>query len=199
MGYQSTGFLSGVPITIKDIDDIKNCDILVLPGGADIHPSLYGEAVGLAQVGAEPSPMDILHWEATKEAIRLGKGLFGICRGAQLLCAFAGGTLFQHVTGHGGTDHQIVTDTGLEFISNSCHHQAMRLDKRAVLLAQTKEKIATRRFDALGQVETSEPEVEGAWWPDINAVGLQGHPEWMPFTSPMAKYARYMIGEYLTV
>lgn len=189
-----------VHCTCIDALDVKDKDIILLYGGEDISPSLYGQKAIRSAANDIPSFRDKREWEITKEAVRLGKPIFGICRGAQMLCIYGGGTLFQHVDGHSQEGHTLKTITGHSIFTNSCHHQAMRLDTDAVLIAETDKKIAKYRFtDQEKAIESDEPEVEMAWWPHLNAVGVQGHPEWLGYTSQMMKYCSFLIKEYLGV
>jgi putative glutamine amidotransferase len=85
---------------------VGRLDGLLIPGGWDVDPALYGQ---------EPHPAtDAPHiardaWEQAliREALRQDIPLLCICRGAQLLNVTLGGTLHQHlpdVIGHG--EHQ---------------------------------------------------------------------------------------------
>jgi anthranilate/para-aminobenzoate synthase component II len=191
----------GIHCTVLDHHDVKDKDIILLYGGEDISPSLYGQKLGRSHATEKPSYRDKMEFEVVKEAVRLGKPIFGICRGAQLLCIYAGGTLFQHVDGHNDQKgHSLKTITGHTIYSNSCHHQAMRLDPDAMLIAEPVQKVAKWRFaEGDKPVESDEPEVEMAWWPQLNAVGVQGHPEWLGHSTPMVKYCSFLVKEYLNV
>lgn len=74
--------------------DVKALDGVVLPGGGDLDPRLYGEEesadcydVNLAQ--------DELDLAVARHAIDAGLPVLGICRGHQLLNVLYGGTLVQ--------------------------------------------------------------------------------------------------------
>jgi putative glutamine amidotransferase len=182
---------------LYDAADVHLYDLIMLHGGDDISPTFYNQAPVHTNASAMPSRRDRNEWAIIKEAIRLGKPIFGICRGAQLLCVAAGGTLFQHVNGHARDGHDIITSNKQRMFVNSAHHQAMRLNDRGVMLACTPYQIADARFiDRTESIVTDEPEVEAAWWPDLNAVGVQAHPEWMG-QQPFVQYCRSLIREYL--
>jgi putative glutamine amidotransferase len=81
-------------------------DALVLVGGADVDPARYG--AGRDEATGEPHP-----WRDDNEFTLLGSFLearrpvLGICRGAQLINTFLGGTLHQHLPDvTGSKDHQ---------------------------------------------------------------------------------------------
>lgn len=70
---------------------------LLLMGGSDVNPKLYGE---------EPRPetdepddqRDEVELRLIEEAIRNDTPIFAICRGLQILNVYHGGTLIQHLT-----------------------------------------------------------------------------------------------------
>ena len=85
-------------------DDMTETNsILILHGGADISPSLHNKkAAPWTHANDYPSPRDKAEVALAQRAIAPNIPIFGICRGAQLLTALAGGTLVQHVNGHAG-------------------------------------------------------------------------------------------------
>ena len=76
---------------------------LLLSGGADLEPALYGESPHGA-AGMDPL-RDELELEAWHEAGRRAVPVFGICRGLQAFNVFSGGTLLQDVPSHTGTSY----------------------------------------------------------------------------------------------
>lgn len=111
---------------------------LLLPGGGDVDPSLYGQA-NIACTDMDPE-RDTFELYALSQAVALGKPVLGICRGEQLINVFFGGTLRQDLPGHSRTVehldrlHQVCTAPsfltelyGAESIVNSAHHQAVEL------------------------------------------------------------------------
>ena len=73
---------------------LESLDGVVLPGGGDLHPCLYGEARGDACYDVNPA-QDAMDAEVARQAIDAGLPLLGICRGHQLLNVLYGGTLVQ--------------------------------------------------------------------------------------------------------
>ena len=69
-------------------------DGLLLAGGADVAPTLYGEAPSTPTLELHPE-RDALDFELFSAAERLGAPVFGICRGIQALNVALGGTLWQ--------------------------------------------------------------------------------------------------------
>jgi putative glutamine amidotransferase len=72
-------------------------DGVVLPGGGDVDPRLYGEEPGpsLYDVNTEQDRLDIA---VARRALDAGMPVLGICRGHQLLNVLYGGTLVQDMT-----------------------------------------------------------------------------------------------------
>ncbi len=70
-------------------------DALVLGGGMDVDPSLYGRAaLGNGTVEVDPG-RDALDFALLAEARRTGAPVLGICRGLQVVNVALGGTLVQ--------------------------------------------------------------------------------------------------------
>ena len=69
-------------------------DGLLLPGGDDVAPYFYGEE-SHPNMGYFLGWTDKIHIEAARIAEKLGKPIFGICRGMQVMNIAFGGTLYQ--------------------------------------------------------------------------------------------------------
>ncbi len=72
-------------------------DGLILAGGEDVTPELYGEDARNSIKVTYPK-RDRAEVAITKEAISKGIPILGICRGLQLLNVIYGGTLYQDIT-----------------------------------------------------------------------------------------------------
>ncbi len=75
---------------------LEAVDGVLLLGGDDIDPGLYGQPRHTKTKGIKPQ-RDSLEIEITRYAIRNRKPLLAICRGIQLVNVALGGTLYQHV------------------------------------------------------------------------------------------------------
>lgn len=145
-------------------------DGLLLPGGGDLHPRFYGapwedcrnidEARDLRELGLAAA------------YLTAGKPVLGICRGLQVLNVALGGTLLQHVEGHGqiqGADGLHDTKAvgfvgevyGPRFTVNTAHHQA---------LGQLGHGLQAVQWTADGVVEAAAHRTAPLW-------GVQWHPE----------------------
>jgi len=74
----------------------EKVDGLLLTGGGDVDPALYGEAPHARLEAAEPG-RDSFEIGLVKEARRRRVPVFAICRGAQVLNVAAGGKLVQDI------------------------------------------------------------------------------------------------------
>ena len=125
--------LEGEPISPARRRALAGLRGLVLTGGGDVDPRLYG---------AEPHRLtahvcrerDDLERELIEEAAREDLPVLGICRGLQILNVARGGTLLQHIEGHRDVDHGVhfEPDSRIaeilgrpEYGVNSRHHQAV--------------------------------------------------------------------------
>jgi gamma-glutamyl-gamma-aminobutyrate hydrolase PuuD len=205
MSYVSAVIRSGgwpvllPPAPVEPRRVVAVLDGLVVTGGPDVDPSLYGAAPH-EQTGRPRRERDA--WEASlcRAALDGGVPLLAICRGLQVLNVAQGGTLYQHlpdVVGH--SDHRVAPGqmrsnkftlrTGsraAEVLGTECaglchHHQA--IDR----LGEGLEPVG---FAEDGIVEAAE--VAGPAF----ALGVQWHPEDNPdddrlFAALIEAAARY--------
>jgi putative glutamine amidotransferase len=136
----------GIPLVIPPLEGtselVETLDGLLLTGGSDIDPSLYGQAPHPATVGVVPH-RDRAEIELLRAALEAGLPVLGVCRGMQLLNVLRGGTLIQHLGDgpdgemHKGppgtfTRHPVRIEPGTRLHEmlgdgldvHSCHHQA---------------------------------------------------------------------------
>jgi putative glutamine amidotransferase len=126
-----------------DFDELRGIDGLLLTGGGDVDPQLYG-AVRSDETGGVDPERDVWEIGLVRQAVQVSVPILGICRGCQVLNVAFGGTLLQHLPAFTAQPHlvpereQIVhhvhlepgtqlagledrTDIGV----NSIHHQAV--------------------------------------------------------------------------
>ena len=122
-----------------DLTLAHDCDGLLLPGGGDADPALYGQE----NCGSNPPDHDRDRDELELIALfrAMNKPILGICRGHQMLNIALGGTLIQNLPDKRHrhdtetdtdrvhsvrTTHPLLADLyGESFVSNSSHHQAI--------------------------------------------------------------------------
>lgn len=205
---QSVMMAGGVPFIIpmaQDENIIKSqlecIDALIISGGHDIDPLLYGEEPS-QKLGAILPKRDVFDMAVVKFAMELNIPTLGICRGEQMLNVANGGTLYQdlsfidgcyikhnqgalpstatHTTKvvEGTKLHDILGDT---VMTNSFHHLAVKDVAPGF-------KIAALAKD--GVVEAIEKEGEQL------VIGIQWHPEMMAKDHPvMLKIFKKLIEE----
>lgn len=78
-------------------------DGLMLIGGADVDPALYGQTAGPHTAGTAPA-RDRCEIALIRRALERDLPVLAICRGMQVLNVALGGTLHQHVPDRVGTD-----------------------------------------------------------------------------------------------
>jgi gamma-glutamyl-gamma-aminobutyrate hydrolase PuuD len=148
---------------------LDGIDGLLLTGGADVDPALYG-AEPLATTQAPRPDRDV--WELALVAGALDRDLpvLAVCRGAEVLNVARGGTLQQHlpaVVGHDGhlPEPGIVGTTRVRLKPGS----------PAAALLGSETKVACYHHQAIDRLGTG---VEAVGWADdgtIEAVTVPGH------------------------
>jgi putative glutamine amidotransferase len=125
------------PVRISP-DDTRSLDLLdglLLTGGTDVNPALYGEQRH-PKTEDPDDPLDELEISLLRDALSAGLPVLAICRGMQLFNVFHGGSLIQHLDSHDSPDAlhsiQVVRNSRLativgegEHAVNSRHHQAV--------------------------------------------------------------------------
>ncbi len=89
------------PETMHDYEAVLDTlDGLVLTGGGDMNPALYGQEIdGTSEKSIYPE-RDRMELGLTKAAVERGMPIFGICRGHQVINVALGGSLLQHIDNH---------------------------------------------------------------------------------------------------
>lgn len=193
----------GLPLLLPNLppeaaeETLGTLDGLLLSGGGDIDPAIWGEA-RLNEAGTPTPERDEFEMALVRAALARAVPLLGICRGVQVLAVATGGDLWQDIPTQvpGALPHrqtQLRADASHEVIItpgtllarilvpdgatsqprlavNSFHHQAPR--NPGTIFA-----IAARSPDGL--IEGLE--AVGARF----ALGVQWHPEEMAATDPL--------------
>jgi len=184
--------------SVQSADDLVPNGVLLLHGGEDISPAIYNQpSNSWCRADDKPSRRDVLEMRLIDRAVKMGLPIVGICRGAQMLCAMDGGSLVQHILGHtAGNGHSIVdTRTNEELHTNSCHHQMMVPNKYNTVVAVDKSRTINAYAEDDKEFHVSVvPEV--VHFTKLNALGIQGHPEWVPGTN-FQKYCTKLIQDFL--
>lgn len=85
----------GAPDLAKEY--ISQIDKLILAGGQNVSPKLYGESVQFKEAGLSDE-RDQFELALIEEALRQKKPIFAVCRGLQLMNVALGGSLYQDIS-----------------------------------------------------------------------------------------------------
>ena len=170
---ESKGFKSFI-LSPRSSAPFPEADLVVFTGGADISPNLYKQKP-LPCTYPAPS-RDEFGQALHRHYAHLPK--IGICRGAQLLCGLNGGSLWQDIPDHENCNHQItILKNKRNWFVNSLHHQACRLTKEMVLLAESVTPVTFAEDDKV--IDTTGVKIPEAFFiPEDNALCVQFHPEY---------------------
>lgn len=167
------------------IAQLRACSGLVLTGGADVHPSLYGKQFEEKRCYTNPA-RDELDLALIKSAIDMSLPLVAICRGCQVLNVSQGGSLiidietdFSSSIKHssrpeGPAFHEVCFEPGshLFSIGNAGPHLVSSLHHQAVDSLADCFVVAARASDGV---------IEGYEWADPQGknylLAVQWHPE----------------------
>lgn len=165
------------------------CDGLLLSGGGDLHPTLYGQQKVSDSLCIDP--VRDKEEQALFEAFyRRRKPIFGICRGMQAINVFLGGTLHQDIPAHSNCCHTIRCTGALSALLddtvrvNSYHHQSV--DRIAPPL--------------VASAHAHDGTIEALFHPFAPILGVQWHPERMvpPYCEDISSVNHLTLFRWLT-
>lgn len=161
------------------LSDAADADALLLPGGDDIDPSLFGSRnCGSRTIDPE---LDRRQLALLKLFYRAGQPVLGICKGMQLINVYFGGDILQdlgpgnpHEYRNGDRIHPTAAKKGSllrrlygeRFPTNSAHHQAVGRAGSELEIIQT----------------APDQTAEGLVHRFAPVIGVQWHPERMCFS-----------------
>lgn len=171
----------------KTIDELYNlCSGVLLPGGGDINPELYGQKPH-AKTKHIDEVRDALELELVKKTLEDKKPFLGICRGAQMLAIACGGTLNQHLPEITKEKHGFSEEESMDTIENNPEHEVQIIlhTKMHKILKADRVAVISRHHQAIDNpgcltVSGSSPDgiIEMVEHPDLPFhIGIQSHPE----------------------
>jgi gamma-glutamyl-gamma-aminobutyrate hydrolase PuuD len=185
---------SGVSRPIHSVKDLDGISFLVLFGGEDISTYWYKQNPVKANSSSLPTNREFFEMFLVDECFRKNIPILGICRGAQWLCCYLGGSLWQHVDNHEGQDHDIIMANGV-FRTNSYHHQMMIPCGEMETLAYTECRSPTKWTEVKTGDVSNEAEI--VYHPSKKVLMIQGHPEWASEDHDLFKLTNKLIKELL--
>lgn len=168
------------PLRPGQLDDL---DGLVIGGGAHVDPSRYAQQPAIEYVYDEQR--DEFEWAVLGSAMERHLPLLGICRGAQLLNVFLGGTLYQnlpmdipgvHLKRHVLARKRIEIMDGslLQHVMHVHHVRVNSLHRQGVRDLGKGLRVSAK--DTSGIVQAIERCERGGPY----LLGVQWHPEYLP-------------------
>lgn len=178
-------FCGAEPIFSEDISKAYECQGLLLPGGGDVSPNLYGQNIN-GSINID-NTLDETELKLVDIFSNSNKPILGICRGMQIINVAFGGDLIQHIKTSdthtwkettGDKVHSITADNlgfiyslySKKFSVNSAHHQAVNK------IAQGFSISATADDGIIEAIENRKKKI----------IGVQWHPERMAFNNRRA-------------
>jgi putative glutamine amidotransferase len=172
---------------VRNFESMSGLDGLLLTGGTDLNPSLYGQ-----KPADETQPPDVsrdeLETKLLVEAIAVDTPVFAICRGMQLFNVVHGGTLHQHLF---NADRHAVRNLPP---SADVHRVEVKPQTRlAGIVGRGPKQVNSRHHQAVAHVGQRLVEsavapdgvIEAIERPDKRfAVAVQWHPEDRIYTDP---------------
>jgi len=181
------------------------CDGLLLTGGTDVYPGLYGKEYDTASCETPDFKRDSLELMLIELAIEKGMPVMGVCRGQQILNVSRGGTLVIDIPSDIGTDVNHRAETGFD-----CYH-GIRVAHGTLLHEITGADTSTVNSAHHQAVELSGEGLEAIAFSDDGVIesvgylngktghfllGVQWHPERLDFENPFSgKIAERFISE----
>lgn len=161
------------------VSAIGRVDALVLSGGTDVAPQLYGDVVRSTTPALDPV-RDGFETALLRAALARDLPVLAICRGMQLLNVVLGGTLHPHLEGHPagrGEVHPVEFAPGCvlrelygpSVSTNSLHHQSIDVVGAGLMVGGL----------------APDGVVEAVEMPDRAVIGVQWHPEQLARTEPV--------------
>ena len=182
-----------IMLPVGTAEDAKNMvaliDALILTGGHDVNPALYGEEPHRNLTGIFPK-RDAFDFALYAAAIEKGIPVLGVCRGLQIINVYHGGSLYQDLPTQYGdelllhvqkapfdipmhgisvqAESRLFEAVGAHTRVNTFHHQAIKQ------LGNDLKAVAHSEDGIVEAIESADP--------NIDMIALQWHPEIMATT-----------------
>lgn len=161
-------------------------DGVLLTGGGDVSPALYGEEPSKEVYGVNET-RDLVELIVLDRARELDIPVMGICRGAQIMAVAAGGSLIQHITGHRGGSHTVFTDR------DALARKASKRASMKVVSLHHQEINDPGSLNITGWAQDGTVEIVEST--DGRCLGVQFHPEMDDFADYSQNMFRWLVTE----
>jgi len=194
----------GIPVLLPVLKpkmaaaSLDGIDGLLLSGGGDIDPTVYG-ATPVEEIYGVDRRRDAYELALVKAALKRNIPMLGVCRGHQLINVALGGKLIQHVphlteVNHqererfGELIHQVRVDPDSLVATvlrtdqlgvNTLHHQAVAQPGRGL-------RVVAMSDDGL---------IEAVEHDDRRVIGVQWHPELLQHRKDQRRLVRWLVDE----
>ena len=145
---------------------------VLLPGGGDVSPSLYGAPVADSTVYDVDDEQDAFDLAVARWALEAGVPLLAVCRGWQLVDVALGGDLEQHMADpHLHRVHDVTVEPGTQL--------AAAIGERASVSCFHHQRVRRLGTGLVPVAWADDGTVEGATLPSASGwfLGVQWHPE----------------------
>lgn len=205
---ESVRVAGGEPVMIAhDLDEATlsayfgSIDGLILSGGGDVDPALYGESA-ISAVGGVDANRDHTELVLARWALVAKKPLLGICRGLQLLNVSCGGVLYQDVSQHDGAmQHAYYPDYPHDFLAHTI--SVMPGSRLSAILGAERAQVNSLHHQACRIVAPNL--LVTAYAPDgiVEALEAANHPfalavQWHPEALPQMAESKALFGALIT-
>lgn len=197
-GYRAVNEISqavresgGEPVLLFPGDNTDDVNAVILPGGGDVDPSLYGQEPhrNVVETNLE---LDNFQISLARKALEKSLPILAICRGMQVMNVAAGGTLIQHLETH---QEHFPNEARQNPDLRSLPVHTIELEpasKLAQILGQSSVSVNSLHHQAADQVpstlrvvaKSQDGVVEAIEGTGSFQVGVQFHPEDLRHTDP---------------
>lgn len=184
---------------LSNKEALNSVDLVVFTGGADVSPHIYGEENHASHCDEARDQFELdVYYSLTESQAKAG-----ICRGHQFLNCLAGGKLIQD-HGHLGSLRKVAGYINGRFPKTEekgrvtvCHHQGVLAPEGDAIDHESLMWIGLNEYRR--NVSSKQWPIYAGYYPQINTVGVQWHPEWGHETDQSESLFFDMLKKYLGI
>ncbi len=191
---------------------LSTCNGLLLTGGGDVFPGIYGKIDDTSRCGYIDRYRDSLEFALIDKAISVNMPVFGVCRGEQILNVSQGGTLyidiptdFDTVVTHRNSGYKKAYHP-IGLVANTMIYNICNSTKRDEVLSNHHQAVEKPGTGLMVSAYSADNLPEAIEWADTTGhaflMAVQWHPEAMdtlhPLSAPLAKKFLLEVAKYST-